>query len=227
MVFKNLEGLKFGHLVVLCRAADTVERSPKPQWFCKCDCGKFKIVRASSLKSSTTRSCGHLSKELTSLRFKGRKSPTFIHGMSSVALCGYGIWNNMKYRCLEQRCKDYPRYGGRGIKVCDRWLCSFENFYADMGPRPSLKHTIDRIDNDGNYEPGNCRWADRIVQRRNRADALTVILDGERVPLITAARELGVCYVTMRDRFQRYPERKLQDARIWGPTIENRRHIPL
>jgi hypothetical protein len=76
----------------------------------------------------------------------------------------YRIWNGMKSRCLNPNRKDYPRYGGRGVTVCERWL-RFENFYADMGPRPSPKHSIDRIDNDGNYEPGNCKWATLAEQR--------------------------------------------------------------
>ena len=74
----------------------------------------------------------------------------------------------MKYRCSNPRAKDYPDYGGRGIKVCERWLNSFENFLADLGPRPTPQHSIERLDNDGNYEPGNCVWATKQEQNRNR-----------------------------------------------------------
>lgn len=80
----------------------------------------------------------------------------------------YVSWRDMKIRCLNPTKKDYPRYGGRGIKVCERWM-TFDNFLADMGMKPSRKHTIDRINNDGNYEPSNCRWATRLVQSRNKS----------------------------------------------------------
>lgn len=80
----------------------------------------------------------------------------------------YELWRTMRRRCYEAGRKEYPNYGGRGIRVCDRWLNSYENFIADMGPRPSRGHSLDRIDPDGDYEPGNCRWADRLIQNNNK-----------------------------------------------------------
>lgn len=104
----------------------------------------------------------------------------------------YTIWAGMKSRCISKAPKVYRLYGARGIMVCERWRESFATFLADMGPRPSPKHSIDRIDNDGNYEPGNCRWATQSQQMRNTSQNHMVSIQGKKVPLVEAAEIVGI-----------------------------------
>lgn len=109
----------------------------------------------------------------------------------------------MRQRCQNPNDRTYKNYGGRGITVCDRWLESFENFYADMGPKPSPKHSIERKDNDGPYSPENCRWATRVEQGRNRRNNRRVTIGGETKCLSEWAVVAGVCYATMLSRTRR------------------------
>lgn len=126
---------------------------------CRCECGVERDVSVNSLKRGTSRHCGCRVSEIVTMM-------KTTHG--GVGTPEYGSWAHLKERCSNPNCKDWPDYGGRGISVCARWRDSFANFLADMGPRPSPQHSIDRIDVNGNYEPDNCRWADPLTQRRNR-----------------------------------------------------------
>jgi hypothetical protein len=169
----DLRGQVFGRLVVVERAGS--DAGGNARWTCRCECGTDKVATGRALQAKDPRkrtySCGCLQREAG----RAQAIRNIRHGASARGASGkerwpeYWVWSIMKDRCLNANNAKFKDYGGRGIKVCDRWLGDdgFTNFIADMGRRPSPEHSIDRIENDGNYEPGNCRWATRSQQQRN------------------------------------------------------------
>lgn len=153
-------GQKFNHLTVFREAPKAKRRMVE----CLCDCGHTVTVRLDHLKGGRTKSCGCLHGG----RYGSYIRPTQPKKDGRSNTPEYRTWQNIKGRCLNPRNRDYKNYGSRGIIVCKRWLESFDAFLADMGPRPDRRHSIDRINNDGNYEPTNCRWATKQEQRVNQ-----------------------------------------------------------
>jgi len=158
----DLKGKRFGRLVVIRYEK---MKNGNSCWRCLCDCGRKISVQGRSLGAGNTRSCGCLASELSSARVL-RKPPGLLHGGTYTP--EYRVWAHMKQRCTNSKLKEWKNYGGRGIRVCVRWRESFAAFLSDIGPRPAGK-SIDRYpNNDGNYEPGNCRWATPLEQGRNK-----------------------------------------------------------
>lgn len=185
MNFKDLTGKKFGNLLV-------IEYKNNGKWLCKCDCGNEKIIRGNNLKRGLTKSCGCYNKETTSNRFK-------THGLTKTRL--YRIWHHIKERCYNSNNNAYKNYGGRGIKMCNEWLSNFVNFYnwaISNGYNDDL--TIDRINNNSNYEPKNCHWVNRTYQTRNRRNTIKFTFENESKTLQEWAGIKNIKYHTLYQR---------------------------
>lgn len=200
----SIIGKRFGRLLVL---EETVSRrSPggvwRRQFRVRCDCGTEAVVGQDNLRAGLTKSCGCIQRQITAAR-------SWKHGdaQRGKLTTEYNIRCAMLQRCYNPNCAAYPDYGGRGIEVCGRWRLGengktgFECFLADVGRRPSSRYTLDRIDNDGNYDPSNCRWATRSEQRRNqRRGVILVQVGNEELPLTEACKRRGVSYKTAKSR---------------------------
>lgn len=154
-------------------------------WNCLCQCGNVVLVSTSDLTTGNRSSCGCLRKEISAMK-------NYSHGLTDSA--EYKIWCRMKSRCYQENDVSYENYGGRGIQVCADWLDSFENFYRDMGPRPTKHHSIDRKNNNEGYSPENCRWATKVEQARNRRVTKMVTYKGETISLMDFAEMSGLSY---------------------------------
>lgn len=189
----DLAGKKFGRLIVSSRAANSAHG--KAMWNVTCDCGTEKTIIGSSMTGGLTTSCGCHSREV-------RKTASRTHGMSNSS--EFKTWASMIGRCYYETATGYKSYGGRGISVCDRWRNSFEEFYADLGDRPSPTHSLDRYpDVDGNYEPGNVRWATAVEQARNKRDTFNITIGAETKSLAEWCEDLKLPYGTINSRIRK------------------------
>jgi hypothetical protein len=174
----HVAGTVYGEWTLL-REGEPTRRSAT-RWWCRCSCGREKLVLVAQLIHGSTKKC-----LMCSL---GRQRSRRTTGVK-LTLSSY---NAMRKRCLNVNDAAYPRYGGSGVKICDRWLESFDNFLADMGERPGRRFSIDRIENEGNYEPGNCRWASARAQARNQRTNVLLQLGDEVLCISEWAEKLGI-----------------------------------
>ena len=194
----DLTGRTFGRLTVLKRDKDR-SKPGRTYYLCKCKCGNKKSIRSDGLTSGDSKSCGCLQKENI---LKVVEEHIVTHGESNSRL--YGIYCGMKARCYNKNRKSYKDYGGRGIKVCDEWLNDFEafrNWAFKNGYSNDL--SIDRIDNDGDYEPDNCRWVNRKQQNRNKRTNRIIEIDGKKQTLTDWCNEVGIGRHTVLDRINK------------------------
>lgn len=186
----NLLGQKFTRLTVISESPIR-SKAGNVRWVCRCDCGTETMVETASLRRGTTKSCGCLRKEI----FINNATK---HGYSKKT--EHIAWEGMKRRCSNKNDRAYKHYGDRGITVCARWLNSFEAFLRDVGNRPSSKHSIDRIDNNGNYEPGNVKWSTQKEQNNNTRRNHILIFDGQRHTIPEWSEITGIKSATIHSR---------------------------
>ena len=189
MAAVDISGKSFGDLTVKSYAGRKVRTA---LWLCVCVCGTEKIVARDKLVSGKTVSCG-------CKRYR-KTQPAETHGLSKAP--EWVAWSGAKGRCFNPKNKRFPYYGGRGITMCDRWRDDFEAFFSDMGARPSSRHSLDRIDTDGNYSPDNCQWSTLDYQKKNRR-VCYVGFRGESVILSEIPRDSTVSLVLARARIAR------------------------
>lgn len=183
----DLSGRTFGKLTVLAAWKRAGRRF---LWECRCECGNQIFVINYNLLNGNTSSCGCHQRSQT-----GKANST--HGLSGSP--EFRVWQGINQRCHDPNCISFKNYGARGITVCERWL-EFAAFYEDMGPRPSAAHQIERDDNNGNYEPSNCRWATQLAQANNKRSNVRVAHAGRVLTISQWSRKLGVEYATLRQR---------------------------
>lgn len=182
----DLTGSVHGKLTVVSRAENA--KGGKARWNCLCACGGVSTASGTDLRSGHSKSCG-------CVFASGAHKVTHGHHRVGKQTKIYNTWCNMKRRCSDPTNKQWKDYGGRGISVCNKWVNSFENFLEDMG-EPPFGLTLDRVNNDGDYSPENCRWADRPTQRRNgRGHVVEVEIDGKKMLLKDAAQHLKIVSV--------------------------------
>jgi hypothetical protein len=187
----NLVGIKKNRLTIVSFSHIAKNRT---YWLAKCDCGNETIVAGAKFNYGSTKSCGCAQREAVG-------SLNRTHGKANKEN-EYAIWKNMRGRCNNPNDAAFYNYGGRGITVCERWN-DYSNFIADMGRRPSKKHSLDRIDNTQGYSPDNCRWVTRDIQNRNKRTSKILTYNGESLNSIDMAKKYGINYQTFMSRLAR------------------------
>lgn len=181
---QDIAGQRFGSLCALFHLGG-------PHWFCRCDCGKYTATpRGWGLRNGIVRSCGRRA-------CKRREN----HEWDKIP--EYNVWLGMRKRCCKSNHQAFADYGGRGIKICERWQTSFSAFLADMGPRPTPKHQLNRIDNDGNYEPSNCNWVLQSENMRNTRYSRLLTFQEITLTLVEWTERTGIPENTIRERIRR------------------------
>lgn len=189
---KDLTGRIFGKLIVIEYAGKASDGASL--WFCRCNaCSTYKEIRAQSLMAGTSQTCG-----CSSITHGFTRGPKGCDKPPE-----YKAWSHIKGRTLNPNNAAYSDYGGRGITVCDEWKQSFPQFLKDMGPRPSKNHSVERINNNGNYEPGNCKWGTRKEQAANRRSSRLIHADGRTQTLTEWAIELKLGVGVLWSRLDR------------------------
>lgn len=198
----DLAGQRFGALLAIGESGKTKHGNIK--WLCVCDCGREKVVASAKLRQGQAVSCGCLKAELCA-------AANIKHGNSARGrmTAEYRAWCNIIDRCENPSRSGYEHYGARGVSICREWRESFAAFLRDVGNRPTPEHSIDRIDFDGNYEPGNVRWATRVTQARNRSCTRWLEYNGEVRCLSEWSLLLGIKKTTL---FQRLRRMSVRDA---------------
>lgn len=193
---KDMKGVRVGYLTVIDQSHLPPNSSGEVKWLCVCDCGKEVHRTGAYLRrpDKNNQSCGcQIGKDKV------------IHGMDGTKI--YYIWSGMKKRCYNKNASNYHLYGGRGIRVCNRWKNSFVAFFEDFGHNYKEGLSIDRIDNDGDYEPGNVKWATAKEQANNRRDNNIISTNRGAMTIAQAARSYGIGEQVIRDRKRRgWPE---------------------
>lgn len=191
--FNDLTNKRFGKLVALEIVGRNKTRNL--EWLCKCDCGNFVIVPSGRLVTNNTKSCG-------CYKISAIKNTATKHGYRHTRL--YEIWLGMKKRCNNKNCKAFNNYGGRGIKVCKEWEYDFKKFYDwSMTNGYEDKLSIDRIDNNGNYSPNNCRWSNRVVQANNKRNNIKITFNNKTLTTAMWSRETNLNQSTITNRIKR------------------------
>jgi hypothetical protein len=175
---KEFTGLVYGDWTVVSVDQD----NPRKKLLCRCSCGVERSVFRTNLLSGNSISCGHAT----------RRGHVFKYGLETSKHPEYRVWQQIIHRCTKPTSQVWRYYGGRGIKVCERWRESFDNFHDDMGPRPSSGHSIDRIDVNGDYTPENCRWATSDEQGRNKRSNNLIEFNGRTQTISDWSRETGI-----------------------------------